>query len=386
MKDNHILIEIRNEKLYSVIKTLTKYNIYYSNLNIKENKITLLILNEDYKKIKTLFKKRTKIIKYTGIKAIKEFIKKHYIFIISIIVSYKIILTLSNLCFGIYVETNNKELKQIILKELENYEVKKYNFKKSYGEITEIKEKILENNKDKLEWLEITENGVYYNISLTERIIKNEEAETDEIMDIVSQKDALIKKVILKNGTNIKYVNEYVKKGEVIISGDILKNDEVVSYVKPDGEVYGEVWYTVTTTVPYNFIEYVSTGKIINHYYIEFLNSKMTLFGKYDYKNVFVTQKVLIDKPYIFFRLIKEEKEVFEYKELSLNKEEAYEEAIRRSDKSINAKLTNEEYIIDKKVLKKNEFSSKIEIEVFYRVYESIGKLEKRIIDEVEEE
>ena len=386
MKDNYILIEIRNEKLYSVIKTLTKYNIYYSNLNINENKITLLILNEDYEKIKKLFKKQTRIIKYTGTKAIKEFIKKHYLFIISIIVSYIIILTLSNLCFGINVETNNKELKQIILKELESYEVKKYNFKKSYDEITELKEKILENNKDKLEWLEITENGVYYNISLTERIIKNEEAETDEIMDIVSQKDALIKKVILKNGTNIKYVNEYVKKGDVIISGDILKNDEVVSYVKPDGEVYGEVWYTVTTTVPYNFIEYVSTGDIINHYYIEFLNSKMTLLGKYDYKNVFVTQKVLIDKPYIFFRLIKEEKEVFEYKELSLNKEEAYEEAIRRSDKSINAKLTNEEYIIDKKVLKKNEFSSKIEIEVFYRVYESIGKLEKRIIDEVEEE
>ena len=386
MKDNYILIEIRNEKLYSVIKTLTKYNIYYSNLNINENKITLLILNEDYEKIKKLFKKQTRIIKYTGTKAIKEFIKKHYLFIISIIVSYIIILTLSNLCFGINVETNNKELKQIILKELESYEVKKYNFKKSYDEITEIKEKILENNKDKLEWLEITENGVYYNISLTERIIKNEEAETDEIMDIVSQKEKKKKKVILKNGTNIKYVNEYVKKGDVIISGDILKNDEVVSYVKPDGEVYGEVWYTVTTTVPYNFIEYVSTGDIINHYYIEFLNSKMTLLGKYDYKNVFVTQKVLIDKPYIFFRLIKEEKEVFEYKELSLNKEEAYEEAIRRSDKSINAKLTNEEYIIDKKVLKKNEFSSKIEIEVFYRVYESIGKLEKRIIDEVEEE
>jgi hypothetical protein len=35
--------------------------------------------------------------------------------------------------------------------------------------------------------------------------------------------------------------------------------------------------------------------------------------------------------------------------------------------------LDNDEYIISKKILKKEAFSSKIKIEVFYKVYENIG-------------
>ena len=38
------------------------------------------------------------------------------------------------------------------------------------------------------------------------------------------------------------------------------------------------------------------------------------------------------------------------------NQIEAYNEALKRSDKSINVKLDSDEYIIDKKVLKKNVF------------------------------
>ena len=386
MRDKKVIVKIKKYKIYEIIKTLSKYNIYYNKLDKKEDSTILEINYKDYKKLKALFKKNTKIIKQTGIYGLIETLKKHYIFIISIILSYFVILILSNVCFGINIETNNNELKKIITEELNEYGIKKYKFKKNYNEITKIKNKILEDNKDKLEWLEITENGVYYNISLTERIIKETPSVENDIMDIVSTKDALIQKVIIRKGTDIKYVNDYVKKGEVIISGDIIKNEEVVGNVIPDGDIYGEVWYTVTTTVPYNFIEYTSTGEKINHYYINFLGNKMTILGKFNSSNVFIREETIIDKPYIFFKLMKEEKEIFEYKELTLSSSEAYEEALKRSDKSINAKLDDDEHIIDKKVLKKNEFSSKIEIEVFYRVYENIGKLEKRIINLNEEE
>ena len=386
MIDKKVIVKIKKYKIYEIIKTLSKYNIYYNKLDKKQDGITLEINYKDYKKLKALFKKNTKIIKQTGIYGLIETLKKHYIFIISIILSYFVILILSNVCFGINIETNNNELKKIIIEELDEFEIKEYKFKKDYNELTKIKNKILEDNKDKLEWLEITENGVYYNISLTERIIKETPNVENEIMDIVSTKDALVQKVIIRKGTDIKYVNDYVKKGEVIISGDIIKNEEVVGNVIPDGDIYGEVWYTVTTTVPYNFIEYTSTGEKVNHYYINFLGNKMTILGKFDYNNVFIREETIIDKPYIFFKLMKEEKEIFEYKELTLSSSEAYEEALKRSDKSINAKLNDDEYIIDKKVLKKNEFSSKIEIEVFYRVYENIGKLEKRITNLNEEE
>ena len=146
--------------------------------------------------------------------------------------------------------------------------------------------------------------------------------------------------------------------------------------------MYGEVWYTVNTTVPYKHIDYVNTGEIVNHIYLDIFGKKFTLMGKYDTKNEIVRTKVLLDKPYLFFKVVKEEKELYEYVTHTVTYEEAYEEALKRSERVINEKLSSDEYIIDKKVLKINKYSSKIELEIFYKVYENIGEY-REVIPEV---
>ena len=67
----------------------------------------------------------------------------------------------------------------------------------------------------------------------------------------------------------------------------------------------------------------------------------------------------------------------YEYKEFIINEKEAYNEAIKRSDIKIKNMLDNDEHIISKNVLKKEVFSSKIKVEVFYKVYENIGLTSK---------
>ena len=95
--------------------------------------------------------------------------------------------------------------------------------------------------------------------------------------------------------------------------------------------------------------------------------------GKYETNMSMNEEELLVEKPYLFFKIINEKKELYTYKEVNLTEEEALEEALNRSDKVILDKLSLDEYIIDKKVLKKNAYSSKIDIEVFYRVYENIA-------------
>ena len=222
-----------------------------------------------------------------------------------------------------------------------------------------------------MEWLEIKRDGTKYEVLLTERVIKNN-IKSDTPRNIVSSKDALIRHIDASNGVILKDVNDYVKKGEVIISGDLYKGDKYIKSIHASGNVYGEVWYTVKTTVPYKYIEYVRNGKAINHYYIELFGIKMTLFGKYETNNSMNTTKVLIDKPYLGLKLVKEKKELYDYKEFIVSKDEAYKEAIKRSDKSILNKLNKDEYIISKKVLNNSLMSSKIELVIFYKVYENI--------------
>jgi len=372
MNKNLIKIEVPDISYSEIIKILINNNIYYKSLEIKDKNITLQTDKDGYKIIKN-YNKETKIIKHLGINGIKEFVKKHYILLISFLITYIMLLVLSNIIFDIEIISTNSELKRVINLYLEENDIKKYKFMKQYEELNEIKKKILEENKTTLEWIEIERIGTKYIINLTERIVNNNILDTTP-KDIVASKDALIMYLVTKNGTRMKEVNELVKKGEVIISGNIIKNEHLVDTVAASGDVYGEVWYTVKTTVPYKFTEYEKTGEIVNHIYLDLFGKKITLMGYYETALSLNETKALIDKPYLFFKVYKERKELYKYETHKLSKKEAEKEAIKRSDKSIENKLKSDERILDKKVLKINHYSSKIEIEVFYRVYENIGE------------
>lgn len=384
-----VLISIKNIDEYYLIRTLSDNNIFYSNFSVEKKLIFLNIKYIDFNTIRSLLgKKNVKIRKYYGKKGFIKFFSKHYIFLICSIWGYLMILILSNTIFKIEVVTTDTKMAKLILKELDYNGIKKYKFKKSYEKLNEIKNNILISNKDKLEWLEIETVGTKYIVNFTSRIIPEESKIDNTPQNIVSKKDAIIMHIESSSGEVIREINDYVRRKDVIISGNIMRNEEtLVTQVKATGKVYGEVWYVVNTTVPYKYVEYKPTGKIINHYYIDIFGKKMTLLGKYDTKYTINEKSVIVDKPYLFFKIIKEKKEIYEYKEFKVTKKEALEEAINRSIKSIEVKLDKEEYIIDKKVLKIEEYSSKISIEVFFKVYENItdtsdlGRINEEIVE-----
>jgi len=382
LNTNLILIKIDGYSYNEVVRFLLKRNIFYKDLTSKDNYVTLIIKLTDYKKVKREIAS-AKIIKYLGVNGFLSWFKRHCVILLSFILSYAVLLALSNVIFDIEIVTSNQELKRVISLYLDDYNIKKYKFMKSSEELNKIKEEILSENKDTLEWIEFERTGTKYTINLTERIINAKDGEKVP-SDIVASKDATILYMVTKSGTRIKDLNEVVKKGEVIISGNIMKDENLVEQVEADGEVFGETWYTVTTTVPYTHVEYEKTGTTINHIYMNIFGKKITLMGKYETNESMNTTTVLLDKPYLFFNIMKEQKELYKYVTHNLSEEEAYEEAIKRSDKGVEDSLDYGEYIIDKKVLKKNVYSSKIEVEVFYKVYESIGE-KQEIINEIVE-
>ena len=360
---------IKTKNTTKVLSILINNKIYFKDMKTINNYLYFKINTKDIEILKNILD--IEVIKYYGKKGIILFIKKHYILMISFIISYIIVLLLSKIIFSIEVITNNLSIKDNILSELKEYGIEKYKFIKNIEQLEIIKNKILENNKDTLEWIEITRVGTKYVVNITPRIIDNTIID-GKTYDIVSKKDGLIKKIILSGGNSVKEVNEVVKKGEVIISSDIVKFDKVVGKRSARGKVYAEVWYTININVPNKHTIYESTNKIVNHIYLDIFGYKFTLMGKYNSNTTLNTTTTLIDKPYLFFKVMKERKELYEYKKVTLTKEEAYEEAIKRADKIINDKLDTDEHIIERKVLKNNSYSSKIELELFYRVYEDI--------------
>ena len=370
MNNNKVKI-IVYENSNKFLNYLVYHSIYYEDLTLNDNYI-LTIDYEDYKKISRRYK--TKIIKYYGKRFIINYLNTNKYMLISLFISFLVLLLLTNTIFKININTNDEKLYNLINNSLKENNISIYKRKKSFKELKKIKDKILKENEDNLEWIEIKEKGCIYNIELTARVKNKENNSDNNPKDIVASKDGLIKYITSSSGVKLKDVNDYVKKGEVLISGNIIKGeDTLITQVRAKGKVYAEVWYTVNITIPFNYVEYVETGKVINHYYLDIAGKKFTLTGKYDSNFTMNTKDLVLEKPYLFFKLYKETKREYKYKEFNINENEAYKEALKRSENKIKSKLNDNEYIISKKVLKKEVFRSKMNIEVFFKVYENIG-------------
>ncbi len=151
-------------------------------------------------------------------------------------------LFLSNTIFSVEVIHSNANVRKLVANELKERNISKWHFKQSFKKIQEIKEEILSEYKDRLEWIEIENIGTKYIVKVEERKLKRDESNYI-YQDIVSNKNTIIMSIEATEGEIIKRKNDYVKKGDVIISGKIMKGEEVSKLVKASGKIYGEVWY-----------------------------------------------------------------------------------------------------------------------------------------------
>lgn len=375
MINSYYKLKIVGKSPKRYLNTLIKLHINLLNIEYINNDVYIKVSDKDYekiKKIKTSYK--FEIVKRYGIEKIKYMISYHLIFIICMLFSLLILNILCNITFSIEVVHNNKELRNLLIEELNNNGIKKYHPVVSYNKKEEIINKIIEKHKDKIEWLEITRVGVKYIVNVEERIIDDSKEDTT-IQNIVAKKEGIILKIDATSGEVVKKINDYVKMGDIIISGNIMKKDEIKSQVRASGLVYAETWYKTKVIVPLKYKDESYTGKRKYVLKFSFNDKDFALFNNYKYYEdedlVSLKNKLLPFKISISKRI---EKKVKKY---DFDYESAVDHALIISSNKIEDKLDLDEYIISKKVLKKTRKDSKIEVEVFFRVYENITSASK---------
>ena len=359
-----ILLKITGFKPERILKKLTDINIYY----IKTNKdyIIIKIREKDFKKIekrKTIYK-----LEILSNNNIKYKIKKlNKIYISGILFSILVVIFFSNLILNINIITDDNNLKNKVLKELNNNGIKTYFFKKNNNEIETIEKKIKEKLKNNIEWINIENIGTKIIVKLQERKIKTKQEEIRP-RNIIAAKNAVIKLIDCQNGEIIATKESYVKKGDLIISGIVGENK-----VAAKGEIYGEVWYKLKIDYPYFFEVDEKTNNKKYNIYISFLNKNITLFNNFKQSNI--KEKLKIDLFPLTIKIVEENQIV--KGNTFLTPTEAIIKAKEEGRKKILGQLNDNEYIIHEKQLKQNLNDSKIELEMFYTVYENITEYEQ---------
>lgn len=263
--------------------------------------------------------------------------------------------------------------------ELKNYGIKVGSFRKSFDEISKIKEEILEKYKDSIEWLEITRVGTVYNIRVEERII-NKDVKDETPQNVIAAKQGIIKKVYAKNGVIMKNENEYVSKGDVIVSGEIYLNENLKGTTRAEATVYAETWYTVKLDFPLYYREETSTGNKKTVLNINFLNKDYNLFGFKKYRNYKSKNKILYENNLLPISIMIQRQEEVNVIENIYTKESAINKGIEYATSKIASTLSEDEHIISKKVLKNVEKDSTIYMEIFFKIYEDITSHENIVI------
>ncbi len=367
-----VSLNIKGKNINRFIKKLRGKKIDILSLKYKDkNQVDITIYKKDYDKvlkIKSIYEITE--LDVFGLIKIKRKIKLSKHLIIILIISFIIFFTLTNLIFKVEVIHSNKDIRTLLLKELEKENIKKYSFKKSYEEISKIKEKILNKYPDKIEWLEIEENGTKYTVRVEERNIPNKE-EDNTPRNIIAAKDGVLKKVIAEKGDIVKDMNDYVKKGDLIVNGELIFNEKVTGKVKATGKAYAEVWYVTKTEYPFATYTETKTGKTKEIYAIKFLNHSLELTLN-KFKTKIIKEKDVVKHPLIPLKIVKQKQEETIVIDQILTKEQAIIEAQKKAEENIKKNLSKDEYIIRSKYLKSTVKESIVEVEMFFAVYEDI--------------
>ena len=148
----------------------------------------------------------------------------------------------SQVIVSVTVIHENKEIRNLVTKELEEKGIKSFSLRKNYEALNAIKKEVLNQYKDQLEWLEIENVGMKYIVRVEERII-NQPKDPKGFCHIVASKSGIVDQVKVSHGEALVQKGKYVEAGEVLISGEIKFNEEVKNNVCAEGEVLAEVWY-----------------------------------------------------------------------------------------------------------------------------------------------
>ena len=373
---SHYIIKIEGRRPNSLLSLLIILKIPFIKKKETKDYLILEIEEEYFQKIKKLAPTyEITILKRTGKAYLIHLYKTKKIFLYSTIFAFLVIILLTNIIFSVRVVETDKEIKDMILTDLRENGITRFRFKVSYKRKEAIREKILEKEKDYLEWLEIEEVGTMYQVKVIRRI-NNPKEEELKPRSIVAKKKGRITRIEADYGEVTTKKNDVVDKGDTLISGLIKNKEEIKTKVAARGKVYAEVWYQVNLNLPTIYQEEIKTGNKKNTLEIIFLDKNIFISELFKYNNSISKETVLYNNPLIPFRISFTKKEEIKLKQVVYQEDKTLKKIKKLAVDKLKQWIGNNIKILSINVLKKKASADKIEVELFFKVEEDITSYE----------
>ena len=353
--------------------------------NLKRKNSIELNLNvriKEFKEICKIAKKtgcKIKIKNKKGIPFLLHKYKKRKIFFILLILLVLIIGLSSCFVWNVEIKEENGYELENIREDIEKAGLKSGVFK---GKINtkEIINKIRLERKD-IAWMGIELKGTNAIVKLVKSDEKPDIINEDEYCNIISDKEGIITKISVQNGTANVKVGDTVKKGDILVNGWMEGKFTGIRYVHSLAEIEAKVWYTESIKIPYKVTETRYTGNEEEKYGIKFNNFQINFTKKYSkfkiYDTIETENKIkLFSDFYLPISIVKTTYKEQEKIEKTYSVEEAKNIGIKQLEEKLDEKIENKDNIVNKNI-NTYEQADGVLVYVTYEVLENIGTNEK---------
>lgn len=310
-----------------------------------------------------------------GIPVWLSIVKNNLGFLVGTIIALLFLFILSNMIWDVEIRGASPALEYKIEKQLKKLGVKIGGFQIFVDPPEVLQEKITKMNEE-ITWIGVTIRGTSYSF----QVVEKEQPEKEKPLSprhLVAAKEAVIVDYFVEKGKPLIAVNDYVKPGQILVSG-VIGNDKEQKIIPAKGVVLGKTWYKTETEVEMKTKKPVLTGDAKNKNGIKIGNIYIPLwgFGDIPYKEAKVEEeeaKLKIFNKTLPFSFVKQSIKEVEYREITYTKEEAKKLALEISKKDLLRQLPEDSKIVGEKILHEQINSGKFKIAILYDVVENIA-------------
>ncbi|GIP35831.1 sporulation protein YqfD [Paenibacillus sp. J2TS4] len=374
----YITIELRGERLEELINLAVATRLVLWDIRIIKEQLAEVNLSiSDFYRLRPLLKKtgcRLHILHRYGLPFFLDKLGKRKFFVAGVFFFLAGLFLLTSLVWKVEVEGNEKLMTVEILEKAKQLGIYEYQWKFRLKNQEDLARE-LHNQLPGAAWIGVQVEGTHIRIKVVESA-SPEEREPMNPRHLVATKNAVVTQILAEKGKPVVQPNQYVREGDVLISGWI-GNEANQQTVVSQGQVKGLVWYTSTIETPLVRKYKTYSGNSFKRFYLVFGNRALQLTGyghKYEASESASSRKTLQWRNYgLPVGWLNEKVREVHLLEEPLEKEAAREIGLERARADLLQEAGKESKIIAEKILKEQEENGKLVMEVHFEVEENIA-------------
>lgn len=314
-----------------------------------------------------------------GLPFVWKNLKRHKLFAASILVLIVAIYIMCSYIWMIEV-VGTKDIDPKTILDIVSSEGLKEGVRKSKLDKHSIENRVLIKFSE-LSWVGIQIRGTKATIEVVEKRVEPELISKVDSCDIVASKSGVINKILVLNGDGVVKDGATVKKGQVLVSGTIIRENTETRLVHSLAQITARTWYEDAEEMDLQQMEFKDTGRKVTHYKLKVLNKELGFKKSIPYSEYNETREeknIISFGDYIFpIKLISNKFQELVRVPKTLTIEQAKKRCEERLNERLKLQLSENAVVLDKKIdyyEEKKSVKAKITVEIL----EEIG-VKKRI-------